>query len=256
MSNKKEREKRREERIAAETKVDTGERRTRILQIAAGAVFLAIVAVVVVIVVASSGSDDGGDSKIENTAEVDRLLGGIPQNELELGDKSAPVELVEFGDLQCPVCKANSENVMPDLIQNKVKTGEARIVFRNFTIISEESIPAGAAAVAAGKQGRGYNFIEIFYRNQGEERSGYVTDEFLESVAKAAGVKDLAQWNKDRESKAVLKEVETTTSEASTRFGFNGTPSFLIKGPSTNGYEIVQNSESPSDFESAIDQAG
>jgi protein-disulfide isomerase len=256
MSNKKEREKRREERIAAETKVDTGERRTRILQIAAGAAFLAIIAVVVVIVVASSSGGGSGDTKIEKADEVDRLLGGIPQSELELGDKSAPVELVEFGDLQCPVCKANSEDVMPDLIRNKIKTGEARLVFRNFVIISEESTPAGAAAIAAGKQGRGYNFIETFYRNQGAERSGYVTDEFLEAVAKAAGVKDLAQWNKDRRSKEVLQEVEATTSEASTRFGFNGTPSFLIKGPSTNGYEIVQNSESASSFEDAIDQAG
>src|SRR5712671_1721091 len=113
MSNKREREKRKEERIAAEAKVDSGDRRTRILQIAAGAVFLAIVAVVIVIVVASSGSGSGGDTKIEEAASVDRLLGGIAQSELELGQKSAPVELIEFGDLQCPICKANSEEVLP-----------------------------------------------------------------------------------------------------------------------------------------------
>lgn len=256
MSDKKEREKRREERIAAEAKVDTGDRRTRILQIAAGAVFLAIVAVVVVIVVASSGSNGGGDaSKIKEADAVDQLLSGIPQNELELGEKSAPVELIEFGDLQCPICKANSEEVMPSLIQNKIRTGEAKLVFRNFTIISEESIPAGAAAIAAGKQGRGYNFIETFYRNQGEERSEYVTDEFLEAIAKAAGVKNLAQWNKDRKSKEVLEEVETTTSEASSKYGFTGTPSFLIKGPSTNGYEIFNNAEGASAFEEAIAKA-
>jgi len=256
MSNKREREKRREERIAAEAKVETGDRRTRILQVAAGAAFLAVVIVVVVIVAASSGGDSGGDAtKIEHGAEVDRLLSGVPQSELELGQKSAPVELIEFGDLQCPICKANSEEVLPDLIQNKIRTGDAKLVFRNFTIISEESIPAGAAAIAAGKQGRGYNFIETFYRNQGEERSGYVTDEFMEAVAKAAGVKNLAQWNKDRKSPEVLKEVETTTAEASSKYGFTGTPSFLIKGPSSNGYEIFQNTEGAGAFEEAIDKA-
>jgi protein-disulfide isomerase len=255
MSNKREREKRREERIAAEAKVDTGERRTRILQIAAGAVFLAVVAVVVVIVVASTGGGDGGDTKIDEAAAVDRLLSGIPQSELELGEKSAPVELIEFGDLQCPVCKANSEEVLPDLIRNKIETGEARLVFRNFVIIGEESIPAGAAAVAAGKQGRAFNFIELFYRNQGEENSGYVTDAFLEAVARAAGVKNLAKWNADRKSTDVAKEVETTTTEAQSKYGFNGTPSFLIKGPSTNGYEIFTNTQAPSEFESAIDTA-
>ncbi len=256
MSNKKEREKRKEERIAAEAQVSSGERRTRMLQLAAGAVFLAIIAVVVVIVVASSGGGSGGDStNIQEAAAVDKMLSGIPQNELELGEKTAPVELVEFGDLQCPICKANSEEVLPELISNKIKTGEAKLVFRNFIIIGEESIPAGAAAIAAGKQGRGYNFIETFYRNQGEERSGYVTDAFLEGVAKAAGVKDLAKWNEDRESNEVIQEVETTTAEAQGKYGFNGTPSFLIKGPGTNGYEIFPNAEHASDFESAIESA-
>ena len=75
------------------------------------------------------------------------------------------------------------------------------------------------------------------------------------TVAKAAGVKDLATWNVERRSKAVLEEVEATTSEAASKFGFNGTPSFVIKGPSTNGYEIFQNAESPSDFEKAIENA-
>ena len=53
MSNKREREKRREERLQEETKVDAGERRTRLLQFGAGAVFLVIVAVVVLIVASS-----------------------------------------------------------------------------------------------------------------------------------------------------------------------------------------------------------
>jgi len=56
MSNKKDREKRREERLQEETKVDAGERRTRLLQFGAGAVFLVIVAVVVLIVASSGGS--------------------------------------------------------------------------------------------------------------------------------------------------------------------------------------------------------
>lgn len=256
MSNKKEREKRKEERIAAEAQASSGDRRSRILQIAAGAVFVAIVAVVVVIVVASSSGSSGGDSSnIQEAAAVDQMLSGIPQNELELGQKTAPVELIEFGDLQCPICKANSEDVMPELIHNKIKTGEARLVFRNFTIISEQSVPAGAAAIAAGRQGRGFNFIETFYRNQGEERSGYVTDEFLEAIAKAAGVKNLSKWNTERKANATVQEVETTTSEASSKYGFTGTPSFLIKGPGTNGYEILQNAEGASTFEQAIESA-
>jgi len=255
MSNKKEREKRREQRLAEEQKVSSSDnRRQRLLQMAAGAVFLVVVAVVVLVVANSSSSDSGGDSNIEEVGAVDSLFSGIPQEGLVLGKASAPVELIEFGDLQCPVCKQYSEEILPDVIENKVKSGEAKIDFRNFTIISAESIPAGAAAIAAGKQGRGWYFIELFYRNQGEERSGYVTDEFLTSIAKGAGVKDMAKWNKERKDPKTTKEVEATYAEAQ-KFGFNGTPSFAIQGPGTNGVELPGTLQSPGEFESAIEEA-
>jgi len=254
MSNKKEREKRREERLQEEAKVQTGDRRTKLLQFGAGAVFLVIVAVVVLIV-ASSGGNSGGDAQnLEEVAAVDSLVNGVPQDGMVIGDPSAKVELMEYGDLQCPVCKAYSEEILPQVIENQVKSGKARVVFHNFTIIGEQSLPAGAATLAAGEQGRGWNYLELFYRNQGEENSGYATDEFLEAVAKAAGVKNIAQWNKERKSKALTSEVEATTAEAQ-RYGFTGTPSFAIKGPSTNGVELLGTVSTPEEFEEAIEEA-
>jgi protein-disulfide isomerase len=254
MSNKREREKRREQRLQEETKVDSGERRTRLLQIGAGAVFLAIVAVVVLIV-ASSGGDSGGDAEnLKEVSAVDSLVSGVPQDGLVLGKPEAKVELIEFGDLQCPICKAYSEQILPQVIENKVDNGEAKVAFRNFIIIGEQSAPAGAAAIAAGNQGRGWNYLELFYRNQGEENSGYADDEFLTAVAKASGVKDISQWNKDRKSAKTTGEVDKTTEQAKT-YGFSGTPSFAIKGPSTNGVELLGNLSTPEEFEAAIDEA-
>lgn len=255
MSDRREREKRKEARLQEESKVSSQDRRARILQIAAGAVFLVIAAVVVLIVVNSASNGSSGDSNVEEVAEVDELLNGIPQQELVLGNPSAKVELVEFADLQCPFCKAYSEKTLPQVIENKIATGAAKLVYRNFPIISQESFPAGAAAIAAGAQGRGWNFIELFYRNQGKEGSGYVTDEFLTSIAEGAGVKDIKQWNSDRKSPKTLAEVEKTFEEASSTYGFEGTPSFLVKGPGTNGYEKVELTESPESFEAAIEEA-
>lgn len=255
MSNKKEREKRREERIQQESQVSTVDRRKRLLQVAAGAVFLVIAAVIVVIVVNSASNGDSGDTKLEEVAAVDSLVTGIPQEDMVLGDPKAPVELIEFGDLQCPVCKAYSEEVLPQVIEGQVKQGQAKIVFRNFTIIGEQSEPAGAAALAAGAQGRGWNYLELFYRNQGKENSGYADDAFLEAIAKGAGVKNIAQWNKERESSKLTGEVTSTTEEAG-RLGFEGTPSFAIKGPSTNGMELLgSTAQTAEEFEEAIDAA-
>ena len=252
MSNKKEREKRREERLQEESKVSTGDRRTKMLQLGAGVAFLAIVAVVVLIV-ANSGGDSGGDAEnLQEVAAAESVVNGIEQNGMVLGDPNAKVELIEYGDMQCPVCKAYSEEVLPQVIENQVRTGKAKMVFHNFTIIGPQSKPAGAAVLAAGEQGRGWDDLEVFYRNQGAENSEYADDEFLTAVAEAAGVKDIEQWDQDR--KRLEKKVEQTTEQAQ-NFGFTGTPSFAIKGPGTNGIELLGNPSTPEEFESAIKAA-
>lgn len=254
MSNKREREKRREQRLQEETKVDAGERRTRLLQFGAGAVFLVLVAIVVLIV-SSSGSSGGDAANLKEVKEVDSLVHGVPQKRMVLGQPGAKVELIEFGDLQCPVCKGYSEEVLPQVIENKVDSGEAKITFKNFTIIGPQSKPAGAAALAAGEQGRGWNYLELFYRNQGEENSEYATDEFLTAVAKAAGVKNIAKWDQERESAKLTGEVEKSTAQAQT-YGFSGTPSFAIRGPSTKGTELLgSNLQTSEEFEKAIEEA-
>jgi protein-disulfide isomerase len=254
MSGKSSREARREERLQAESEGEREERRKRLLQIGSAAVFL-VVAVVLVLIVISANDSSGGDSNLEDVGLVKRDLKGIPQDGLTLGEPGAKVTLLEFGDLQCPVCKAFSEEIVPDVIASKVRGGEAKIEFKNYTIISQESVPAAAAAIAAGKQGRGWNFVELFYRNQGVEASGYVTDEFLTEIARGAGVADIARWNEDRRSAAVLKQVQGETAEAE-RLGLTGTPSFVVTGPGADGKEVLGTPASAGALEEAIEDAG
>jgi protein-disulfide isomerase len=229
------------------------ERRRKLLQLASAAVFLAIAGVVVLIVVNANKSSGGDASNLQGVEEVDRALAGIPQNGMLLGDPKAPVTLVEFGDLKCPVCAAFSKEIIPTVIDSKVRDGAAGIEFRNFTIIDEQSGPAGAAALAAGEQGRGWNFLEIFYRNQGVETAPYADDVFLTAVARAAGVKDIPRWNRERKSARLRGEVTATTEEAQ-QLGFTGTPSFAVEGP--NGkLEPLGTPGSAGELESAIDAA-
>lgn len=253
MSNKREREKRREARMAEESKADSSDQRKKILQMGAGAVFLVVVVIAVLIVVASSGSDGGDASNIKDADVVNQELSGIPQQGMVLGDPSAPVEVIEYGDLQCPACKAYAEEMLPQVIEGPVKQGQAKIAFKNFTIIGPESTPAGVAALAAGEQNKGWNFVDIFYKNQGKENGGYVTDDFVTAIAEAAGVADIAKFKKDLDNAKFEREVEKTSAEAQ-RQGFTGTPSFLIKGPSTNGLELLEFT-SPQELEDAIDAA-
>jgi protein-disulfide isomerase len=255
MSGRRDREGRREERLREEDQAGAAERRQRMVKLASAGAFLALVVVAVLIVV-SSGNSGGGDSgNIVEAKEVDQLLAGIPQKGMVLGDPGAKAKVIEFGDLQCPFCKGYSEEVLPQVIENQVRDGKAKLEFRNFTIIGPQSKPAGAAALAAGEQGRGWNYVELFYRNQGTEDSGYADDEFLTAIAKAAGVPNLAKWNQARKSQAVIAQVEATSAEAE-NLGFTGTPSFALEGPGAEGTEAIGTPESIGALESAIENAG
>jgi protein-disulfide isomerase len=230
-------------------------RRQRLLQLAAGGAFLAVIVVVVVIVIVSSNSgDSGGEPTKSEEGEVGKLLGGIPQEGMRLGKPDAPVKVYEYGDLQCPYCKANAEEVTPEVIETAVRSGEANITFRQFIIIGPDSIPAGEAAIAAGVQGKGWDFVELFYRNQGEENSGYVTESFIESIGKSAGIPDLKKWNQERKSGKFKKQLEAETKEAE-KLGFGGTPSFAIEGPNSKGLEAISTPETSGQLEEAIEKA-
>lgn len=227
------------------------DRRQRLLRFAAGAAFLAVVAVAVLIVVDNSGSG-GGDPHIEGARGVKRMFRGVQQYGFILGDEQAPVELVEFGDPQCPVCKMYAEDILPPIIHGPVKRGQVMISFRSVEFIGPESAAAGIAALAAGEDSLGWNYLELLYRNQGEENSGYIDDAFLRAVAEAAGVADLATWNQRR--RTVAFEVNRWTNEAH-RLGIDGTPTFAIRGPGTDGLEQLGTPESTGAIEEAIEKA-
>jgi protein-disulfide isomerase len=252
-SRKEQKEQLRAERLRRESEEQAQARRRRLVQYGAGAGLLAVIIVVVAIVVSqsgSSGSGAGAGGDVVDASLVSKQLQGIPQSDTVLGDPKAKVTVVEYGDLQCPICKAFSFQVAPDLISQVVRKGTADYEFRQFTILGPDSVTAAKAALAAGEQGRYWNFVELFYRNQGEENTGYVTDSFLTSIAKAAGVPDISKWNSDRQSSKWSAELSKIQSDAQA-LGFNATPSFLVEGP--GGRKVLGSGVLPlSQFESAI----
>ena len=163
-------------------------RRLRILLAVLGA---AAVLVVVAIVVSggSSGEAKGrpaaaqkATGAIPGEKESAAMLAGIPQSGIYLGNPAAPSGVVEFADLQCPFCRDYSLQVLPQLVQDYVRSGKVRMEFRTLSFLGKDSVTAGRAAAAAAQQNRLWNFADVFYFNQGEENSGYVTPSFLQRI--------------------------------------------------------------------------
>jgi protein-disulfide isomerase len=82
--------------------------------------------------------------------------------------------------------------------------------------------------VAAGAelQGRLWPFVEAFYAVQGQENSGYVTDGFLRSVSKVAGV-DAGKALSAADGTFAMRRLERADADA-TRLGVNATPTFTV----------------------------
>lgn len=233
----RERKRRREQRLAEEAAADEHARRRRLIKLSAAAALLAFVVLAIVIAVSQSGGDDeegGGGSGIP--AREQRLLDSLPQQSMVIGESSAPVTIEEFGDLQCPACAEYSETVVADLIAGPVRRGEVKLEFRTWVILGPQSVPAAEAALAAGEQDRAWNFVTAFYANQGAENSGYVTDDFLTSIAEEGEVPDVERWQRDRESDRWEAVLQRTDRDAQ-RHGLTGTPGFVVQGPA--GSEVL-----------------
>jgi protein-disulfide isomerase len=225
------------------------------------AVLGAAAVLVVVAIVVSGGKDNSAKNRaaaaqtatggIPGQKESGEMLAGIPQKGIYLGKSDAPVRLVEFADLQCPFCRQYTLQTLPQLVQDYVRTGKVRMEFRNLSFIGDDSVTAGRAAAGAGQQNKLWNFVDTFYFNQGEENSGYVTDDFLASIWKAAGV-DVATARAYADTPAALAPLKTANTLAD-QVGVKETPTILV---AKRGGTLKKVDAAPTDvsaFKSAID---
>jgi protein-disulfide isomerase len=160
-------------------------------------------------------------------AETEALFEGVAMNGVELGDPDAPVTLYEFADLQCPFCKEFNEGTFPQIVEEYVKDGRVKVVFRNLTFLGPDSVTAARAAAAAGLQNKLWPFVDLFYKNQGPENSGYVTDAFIAQIAEQAGA-DPEKLAEDMSAPVVEQQLGEAQSEQQ-KYKVNSTPSFLIQ---------------------------
>jgi len=189
----------------------------------------------------------------EGQEETDALLADIPQSANALGSAAAPVALLYFGDLQCPFCRDFTLEVLPSMIERWVRAEDLRIEYHALETATREPevfLAQQVAALAAGKQDKAWHFIETFYREQGEEGSGYVTDRFLQGIAGEVPGLNLPQWNRERADPQLAGEI-AADARAAEAAGLNGTPSFLI-GRSAGAMTTFASTDAAS-FDAAIE---
>ena len=160
-------------------------------------------------------------------ASLDARVGDIPQDGPALGSPRAPYTLVEFADLQCPYCARYDREILAAVIDRFVRPGRLRLELRPIAVLGPDSSPAAAATVAAGRGDRMWQFADLYYRNQGRETSGYVTDAFLERIASGVPGLDGRRLLAASRATAIRTAVEANLAAARTA-RVTGTPGFRL----------------------------
>jgi len=216
-----------------------------------GVIVAGVIVVAIAVVVLAGGSTPTlrPGHPVPHAAATQAPFSGIPEQGVALGAPTAPVTLTEFGDLQCPVCAAFARDALPQLVRDEVRPGRLRIVFAPLTFIGPDSRRGAEMAVAAGQQNRLWPFATLFYANQREENSGYVTDGFLTALAQSTVGLLPAPALAARQSPAVQATLASAAAEAK-QLHITSTPSFAL---SRTGAALL--SFSPADLQAGAFEA-
>ncbi|HEU5363010.1 MAG TPA: thioredoxin domain-containing protein [Gaiellaceae bacterium] len=223
----------------------------------------AIAAAIVVVVVLVAFIGGGGGSKSPTTATATNASGGgteatdafagTPQSGDTLGKASAPLALYVFEDPQCPYCRQWNIDTLPTVVQNYVRGGRVKLVYRGIPIISQNSIAGIRAVYAAGMQDKLWQMAEALYERQGEERSGWITIDVIKEAAREVGAnpeKLLTDADSDTVT-AKLKEAE----QLANQYGINSTPSFGYQKQLGTLQPLQISGLEPADFTPGLDAA-
>jgi protein-disulfide isomerase len=151
----------------------------------------------------------------------------VDDDDHHLGGRSAPVELVEYGDYECPFC-AQAAGTVQGLIE---RHGDQLLyVFRHFPLVSQHphAFRAAVAAEAAGAQGRFWEMHERLLANQQA-----LTPTDLTMLARTIGL-DVPSFEAALADPRLADRVRGDA-RSGLHSGVSGTPTFFVNGRRIDG---------------------
>ncbi|MYL31177.1 thioredoxin domain-containing protein [Halobacillus halophilus] len=197
-------------------------------------IWIAAAAAVVLVIAAIALLSGGGSS--EDTA--DRY-----ENQPYLGEESAEVKIVEFGDYKCPYCKDFESGFFPLIDEQLIQTGDVKFYFIQYPFINADSDrSAEFAEVVYQELGNDtfWEFHELMYEKQepGTEQQEVYTEDYLYDT--------LAEVVSEEEAQSVLTAYQDGAGEEALDrdldwagdWDVTGTPTLFVNGEKFEGSSI------------------
>ncbi|MCB0310301.1 MAG: DsbA family protein [Bdellovibrionales bacterium] len=160
------------------------------------------------------------ENQFKNPVKIDTA--GKPTK----GAANAKVTIVEFSDFQCPYCKKGKETMEAVL---KKYPNDVKIVFMNLPLpFHEQAMPSAKAALAAGKQGKFWEYHDKLFENQGK-----LGPKYYEQLAGELKL-NVDKFKQDMNSKEITDQINKEQALAK-QHGISGTPGFFVNGVAVKG---------------------
>ena len=171
----------------------------------------------------------------------------ITEGEFVIGDENAPITIIEYASLSCGHCADFHINRLPNLIEEFIDTGKAKIVFRDFPF----NYPAllGSMVLRCVPEDIRYEYSNALYQLQ----SRWVVQENAESKKELYKIMQSGGMTKEKFNECIdnvdlENEILNGLMAAQSEFNIKSTPSFLINGILIEGNKTIK------DFRQIIDK--
>ncbi len=142
------------------------------------------------------------------------------------GSSRAPITILEWGDYQCTFCYRFHESSLKVIQKEYIETGMVNLVFKDFPLNGPDSVLAAEATYCANDQGRYWLYHDELYTNWAGERTGWITDNSLNTFAESVDL-DIEKFNScldDHKYRQKVLDLE----KFGRNIGIDATPSFLV----------------------------
>ena len=180
-----------------------------------------------------------------NSAQAASVL-EVKEDDFIIGDKSAPITVIEYSSLSCNHCANFHLNTLPQLIKEYVDTGKIKIVFRDFPL----NYPAlmGSMVLQCIDSNIRYDYLSLLYILQSKwvKPEPEIAQKEVFKIVQASGMtKDQFEscLNNEDQRKKILRGLVNAQNE----FTIGTTPSFLINGT------LLEGNKSMKDFKKILD---
>ena len=160
------------------------------------------------------------------------------------GNPKAPVTMIEYAAPTCPVCAHFNNDMFPDVKRQYIDTGKVYYVFRVFPL---QAADVAVEAIARCMPKSSYfSFIDMLYHNQPRwDPDGYQIADVHGALLEMANVAGMPAEKADScmQDSEAAKRIEQVGTDAETRYGVSGTPTFLVNGQLHGPFANIQDVE-------------